>query len=144
MSRVSFFQSIRLKIIVILSLFLLLAIQVIGTYFSQQLETSLYENYKGSVDDRLQVLSGNLEEAFRKERTDDGEGPTLQEEVGNITSRYSSESFSELQVIDSQFRVLGANRADMVGKKISGNNDIQSALTHGQPDEAIKQNSFTT
>lgn len=144
MNRVGFFQSIRLKIIVILTLFLLLAIQVIGTYFSQQLETSLYESHKESVDDRLQVLAGNLEEAFRKERTDDGEGLTLQEEVRDITARYSSEIFSDLQVIDSQFRVLGANRADLIGKKLSGNNNsIQLALKHGQPDEDIRRNRYT-
>ncbi|MGN8647627.1 cell wall metabolism sensor histidine kinase WalK [Gracilibacillus sp. HCP3S3_G5_1] len=144
MNQVSFFQSIRLKIIVILTLFLLLAIQVIGTYFGQQLENRLLESHKENVDDRLQVLVTNLEEAFRKERSDDGEGPTLQEEVRDITSRYSSEIFSDLQVIDSQFRVLGANRIDMVGKKISGNSSIRLALLHGQPDEDTRRNKYSS
>ncbi|QGH36848.1 cell wall metabolism sensor histidine kinase WalK [Gracilibacillus salitolerans] len=135
MNKVSFFQSIRLKIIVILSLFLLLAIQVIGTYFGQKLEDSLLANHRENVDDRLQVLETNLEEAFGRERSDDGEGLTLQEEVRDITARYSGEMFSDLQVIDSQFRVLGSNKFDMIGKKISGNSDIRLALVHGQADK---------
>ncbi|MDX8045414.1 cell wall metabolism sensor histidine kinase WalK [Gracilibacillus sp. S3-1-1] len=140
MNQVSFFQSIRLKIIVILSLFLLLAIQVIGSYFGQQLETTLLASHKDNVDERLQVLVTNLEEAFRTERSDDEEGPTLQEEVRDITSRYSSDMFSELQVIDSQFRVLGANSINMIGKKISGNSSIRLALLHGQPDKDTRRN----
>ncbi|WP_018934401.1 cell wall metabolism sensor histidine kinase WalK [Gracilibacillus lacisalsi] len=152
MNKVSFFQSIRLKIIVILSLFLLLAIQVIGTYFGQQLESSLLKSHKENVEDRLQVLETNLVEAFREERSDDGEGRTLQEDVQDITARYggysnrySSEIFTELQVIDSQFRVLGSNKFDMVGKKISGNSDIRLALVHGQSDNGeIKRKEGTS
>ncbi|WP_058309158.1 cell wall metabolism sensor histidine kinase WalK [Gracilibacillus massiliensis] len=145
MKRVSFFQSIRLKIIVILTLFLLLAIQVIGTYFAQKLEDSLYNNHYQNVEERLNVLESNLEEAFLKERSDDEESLTLQEEVRNITSRYSGstysgEIFSDLKVIDSQFRVLGANRLDMIGKKISGNTSIRLAVVHGQQKEDIKRN----
>ncbi|MGP4039000.1 cell wall metabolism sensor histidine kinase WalK [Gracilibacillus sp. D59] len=143
MNKVSFFQSIRLKIIVILSLFLLLAVQVIGTYFGQKLETTLLASHKESVDDRLQVLRTNVEEAFRKDRSDDGEGLTLQEEVRDITARYSNEIFSDLKVIDSQFRVLGANRIDMIGKKISGNNMISLALLHGQPYTDTRRNIYT-
>ncbi|SHN33578.1 cell wall metabolism sensor histidine kinase WalK [Gracilibacillus kekensis] len=143
MKRVSFFQSIRLKIIVILSLFLLLAIQVIGTYFAQKLEDNLYNNHYESVEDRLEVLKLNLKDAFLKERSDDEEGVTLQEEVRDITTRYSGEIFSDLKVIDSQFRVLGANKIDMIGKKISGNTSIRLAVVHGQPKEDIRRNNFT-
>ncbi len=107
MKRVSFFQSIRLKVIVILTLFLLLAIQVIGTYFAQKLEESLLNNHTDLVEERLNVLATNVEEAFRQPRSDDDEGVTLQEEVRDITARYySSEIFSDLKVIDSQFRCI--------------------------------------
>ncbi|MFD2658108.1 cell wall metabolism sensor histidine kinase WalK [Gracilibacillus thailandensis] len=140
MNKVSFFQSIRLKIIVILSLFILLAIQVIGTYFGQKLEENLVKTHQSNVEDRLQVLENNLEDAFKKERSEDEEEQTLQEEVREITETYSSDIFSELQVIDSQFRVLGSNSFDMVGKKISGNSSIRLALVHGQEDDDIRRN----
>lgn len=85
-----------------------------------------------------------MEEAFGKERSEDDEGPTLQEEIRDITSRYYSDLFSDLKVIDSQFRVLGSNRIDMIGKKISGNGSIRMAIVHGQPDDEVRRNSETT
>src|SRR5690606_19227012 len=118
MNRVSFFQSIGLKITVILALFLLLAIQVIGTYFNQQLETSLVENYKDNVNDRAQVLVASLEEVFKKEREE--EGPKIKDDVRDIISQYSTDIFSDLQGVDAQFRVVGQkNNQDLVGKQIS-------------------------
>ncbi|GAE93870.1 two-component sensor kinase SA14-24 [Gracilibacillus boraciitolerans JCM 21714] len=90
------------------------------------------------------MLTANVEEAFGKERSEDDEGPTLQEEIRDITSRYYSDLFSDLKVIDSQFRVLGSNRIDMIGKKISGNGSIRMAIVHGQPDDEVRRNSETT
>ncbi len=68
MKRVGFFQSIRLKIIIILSLFLLLAVQLIGAYFLDKLETNLNTNFEANLDDRLTVLKTNLEEAFQEKK----------------------------------------------------------------------------
>ena len=52
MKKVSFFQSIRWKIIAIMILLLLLAIQVIGAYFAQRLETDLKQSFEDSIEDR--------------------------------------------------------------------------------------------
>ncbi len=129
MNRVSFFQSIRLKIIIILTLFLLLAIQVIGSYFINQLEESLHASFEDNLEDRIQILTTNLEEVFKKEREETDEGPTLQEEIRDIIDRYSTDIFTDLQVIDSQFRVVGAvGSSDRVGKRITGDSDIDGAL----------------
>ncbi|WP_163538798.1 cell wall metabolism sensor histidine kinase WalK [Gracilibacillus sp. YIM 98692] len=144
MKRVGFFQSIRLKIIVILTLFLLLAIQVIGTYFAQQLEQSLEENFYNNINDRLQVLVTNLEEAFQKERPEDKQGPSLQEDVQNIISRYPNDIFTDLQVIDSQFRVIGAKgQTERVGKRMTQESGVTVALRFGQPDDEIMRNQYT-
>ncbi|UOQ49600.1 cell wall metabolism sensor histidine kinase WalK [Gracilibacillus caseinilyticus] len=139
MSRVSFFQSIRLKIIVILTLFLILTIQLIATNFTSELEENLVNNYKENVEDRLTVLERNLTDAFLTDRSGDGDGPTLQEDVQEITRRYSSDIFSDLKVIDSQFRVLGSDDYELVGKKVSGNNSIRMALIHGLEDQDTKR-----
>ncbi|UOQ83771.1 cell wall metabolism sensor histidine kinase WalK [Gracilibacillus salinarum] len=139
MSRVSFFQSIRLKIIVILTLFLILTIQLIATNFTSELEENLVNNYKENVEDRLTVLERNLTDAFSTDRSGDGDGPTLQEDVQEITRRYSSDIFSDLKVIDSQFRVLGSDDYELVGKKVSGNNSIRMALVHGLEDQDTKR-----
>ncbi|MBM7572545.1 cell wall metabolism sensor histidine kinase WalK [Aquibacillus albus] len=144
MKKVSFFQSIRLKFIVILILLLLLAIQVIGAYFAQRLETSLEENFMNNVEQRLQDLTYYLEETFKKERPEDGGGPSLQQEVQNILNLYDSELYSDLQVIDTQSRVIGANsQLDRVGKRITGESGVTLALLFGQDRQQILRDPYT-
>ncbi|KAB8136831.1 cell wall metabolism sensor histidine kinase WalK [Gracilibacillus oryzae] len=134
MSRVSFFQSIRLKIIIVLTMFLLLAIQVIGTFFVGQLENSLHTSFDDNLNERIHILVANLEEVFTEDRSADGEeGPSLQQEVRDIIDRYSTDIFTDLQVIDSQMRIVGSTRLDRVGKRITGENEIGVALQYGQP-----------
>ncbi|MFC4402352.1 cell wall metabolism sensor histidine kinase WalK [Gracilibacillus xinjiangensis] len=143
MNRVGFFQSIRLKIIIVLTLFLLLAVQVIGAYFVNKLENSLHENFEENLQDRIQILVANLEEVFTKDRSENEEGPTLQEEVRDIIDRYSTDIFTDLQVIDSQLRVVGANgRMDRIGKRITGESEIGVALQFNQEDKKLFRNEY--
>lgn len=136
MKRVGFFQSIRLKIIIILSLFLLLAVQLIGAYFLDKLETNLNTNFEANLDDRLTVLKTNLEEAFQEKRPENGEEPTLQEDVSDIIDRYSRDIFTDLQVIDSQYRVIGANSdLERIGKRVTGNIAINGALKFAEEEK---------
>lgn len=136
MKRVGFFQSIRLKIIIILSLFLLLAVQLIGAYFLDKLETNLNTNFEANLDDRLTVLKTNLEEAFQEKRPENGEEPTLQEDVSDIIERYSRDIFTDLQVIDSQYRVIGANsELERIGKRVTGNIAINGALKFAEEEK---------
>src|SRR5690625_2183106 len=81
MKKVGFFRSIQLKFIIIYILLLVIAVQVIGSYVARELEAELLDNFKESTNDRIDLLTYNMEEAFTKERTDDPEELTLQEEV---------------------------------------------------------------
>src|SRR5690625_6535252 len=90
MKKVGFFRSIQLKFIIIYILLLLVAMQVIGSYFAREIEEELLDNFYSSVDDRVDLLNYNLEQTFSRERdTDDGD-PTLEQER-------SEEHTSELQ-----------------------------------------------
>ena len=118
---------------IILILLLLLTIQIIGAYFTRGLEESLEENFINNVQDRLQVLTYNLEEAFNKERPEDEDGPSLEEDVQNILRLYDSELYSDLQVIDLQSRVIGANKQlDRIGKRVTGSG-ITRVIRFGDP-----------
>src|SRR5690625_7107938 len=89
MKKVSFFRPIQLKFIIIYILLLLVAIQVIGSYFARQLEAELLDNFKVSVNDRVELLNYNLEQAFIRDRTEDEDEPTLEEEMqGLVTERW--------------------------------------------------------
>ena len=114
----NFFKSIQFKIITIYILLLLIAIQVIGSYFAQQLETRLLENFTESINDRVQLLNYNLEQSFAIERDEDD--IPLETEIRSIIIDFDSEDFNEIQVIDTNSRVLGTNNRfnqSIIGKR---------------------------
>ncbi|WLV24670.1 cell wall metabolism sensor histidine kinase WalK [Aciduricibacillus chroicocephali] len=136
MNKVGFFKSIQLKFIIIYILLLLVAIQVIGSYFVRQLETELIDNFKTSINDRVKLLTYNLEQAFKKERPEDG-GLTLEQDMQNIVDEIKPESITKLLVINNQSRVLATNdyqNMDVIGKKTT-EDMVQKVLLFGTPSE---------
>src|SRR5690625_5083310 len=99
MNKVGFFRSIQLKFIIIYILLLLVAIQVIGSYVSRELETKLIDTFQGSVNDRVELLTYNLTQVFNKER-DDGQEPTIQEEIQDILTGIDTGTITNLQVVN--------------------------------------------
>lgn len=134
------FRSIQLKFTIIYILLLLVAVQVIGAYFASQLEKELLTNFKSSVNDRIELLTYNLEQAFEKDRSKGEEEFTLQQEVQTIISDIDSKDMTTLEVVNSQSRVLGTNNTvnsnDIIGKK-STRELIQKALYGSTPDRTL-------
>ena len=62
MKKVGFFQSIHLNLYLIYVLLILVAMQIIGVYFVRQLETTLKDNFKTSIQDQVNLLAYNLKE----------------------------------------------------------------------------------
>src|SRR5699024_4698483 len=123
MKKVGFLRSIQLKFIIIYILLLVVAVQVIGSYVARELETELLDNFKQSVNDRVDLLSYNVEQSFEKKRTDDPEEPTLQEDVQNVVNDVDRSNATTIQVVNNQGRVLGTNdylNKEIIGKKITG------------------------
>jgi len=121
MKKVGFLRSIQLKFIIIYILLLVIAVQVIGSYVARELEAELLDNFKQSTNDRIDLLSYNLEQAFNKKRTDEPGEPTLQEDIQNIVIDVDR-SGATIQVINNQGRVLGTNdylNQEIIGKKIT-------------------------
>ncbi|KGP73198.1 cell wall metabolism sensor histidine kinase WalK [Pontibacillus yanchengensis] len=144
MKKVGFFQSIRLKLIITIILLLLFPIQVIGAYFSQQLEEQLFSNFRESIVKNTQYLNYQLEQAFAKERKEDG--PTLQEDIQSILSELNfPEEITELQVINNKSRVIGTNNPfdqSIVGKR-STQSRVNRTLLIGRADDNVVFNTET-
>lgn len=109
MKKIGFFRSIQLKFIIIYILLLLLAVQLIGTFFTGQLERSLVENFKDTVSSRMELLSYNLELVFERDRSEMDDGPTLEAEVQQIVSDLSTDDLTNVVVVNSQSRIIGTN-----------------------------------
>ncbi|WP_047983475.1 cell wall metabolism sensor histidine kinase WalK [Ornithinibacillus californiensis] len=133
MHKVGFFRSIQLKLILIYILLILIAIQIIGSYFTSSLERELTTNFKTSIDGRIEVLSHYLVDAFNKERTDDQE-QSLQQDIQGIVRDIDTNSSWNLLVVDNLGRVVATNNfneQDKVNKKITLE-PIQVAILFGK------------
>lgn len=119
MHKVGFFRSIQFKVIIIYILLLLVAIQVIGSYFTSSLKTELLSNFKSGINDRVEVLGYYMENAFNQERTGEEE-TTIQQEIQGIVRDLDTDTTWNLVVVDDQGRVLATNdysKQDNIGKK---------------------------
>lgn len=131
MKKVGFFRSIQLKFTIIFILLLIVAFQLISSFFTNELERELIDNFQGSVNDRVELISYNLEQAFERERDEeDEEAPSLSQEVQSIISDVGSNIVTNIQVIDNQSYIIATNdftAFEDIGKKTT-RDMIQQAL----------------
>ena len=131
MHKVSFFKSIHVKLVLIYILLIVIAIQVIGIYFSKELEESLKENFEESISQRIDLVEYSIREEFLKER--DETMPTLGESLSSILREFSSGDINEIRVIDSSNAILAtsdSNNQSLIGQK--SNEDIVSQAIYTQ------------
>ncbi|MFU0791137.1 MAG: cell wall metabolism sensor histidine kinase WalK [Virgibacillus proomii] len=137
MKKVGFFRSIQLKFIIIYILLLLVAIQVIGSFFTTELENNLMESFEKSIEARVELLSYNLEQAFQRERDEeDPNEPSLEAEIRGIVSEVDLQDITTLQVVNNQSRVIAATgfgSQDDIDKKTT-RPIIQRTLTTNSPE----------
>ncbi|KGX84832.1 cell wall metabolism sensor histidine kinase WalK [Pontibacillus litoralis] len=139
MKKVGFFQSIRLKFIIIIILLLLFPIQVIGAYFSQQLERDFFQEFQQSIEKNMQYLNYQLEQAFVEERTEDG--PTLEEDVQKILADLNfTEEITEIIVINSNSRIIGNHPITQsdIGKRTTNSRVKHTLLTGSKKSDTVQ------
>lgn len=130
MKKVGFLRSIQLKFIIIYILLLVIAVQVIGSYVARELETELMDNFKEAVNDRVDLLSYNIEEEFEKDRDEDDDEPTLQKAVQDVVNDVDRSNATNIRVVNEQGQVLGTNDyldKEIIGKKLT-DPTVQNAL----------------
>ncbi|UAC50131.1 cell wall metabolism sensor histidine kinase WalK [Bacillus aquiflavi] len=108
----------HLKFVLIYVLLILIAMQIIGVYFVQQLEDTLVTNFKTSLHQRVNLLAYSLKEEMIKER--DEESPSLEEDVRKLLKDFKAADISEVRVVDSRSRIIGTssqNKQDIIGQR---------------------------
>src|SRR3954466_5680 len=137
MRNVGFFRSIHLKTVLIYMLLILIAMQVIGVYFVRQLETTLKDNFKTSIQDKVNILSYYLKEQLTMERLPQVDESTLEGDIQDLLRDYRSVDILEVRVIDGEtLKILGSSDPDnqgIVGQK-STDTRILRIIATGQSD----------
>lgn len=120
---------------IIYVLLILVAMQIIGVYFVRQLESTLQENFKDAIQERVNLLSYYVEEQMTKVRLPDEETPSQEEDIRRLLSDYNSADISEVRVVDESLKILGTSDPDnqgVVGGR-STDNLIKMAIATREP-----------
>src|SRR5690606_164137 len=107
MQKVTLFKSIHVKIVLIYILLILLAMQIIGLYFAEQLETRLIDNFEESILDRMEIIEFSVREEMIRTRTDDD--LTVEQSLRSVLNGFNSADISEIRVVDGRVRILGSS-----------------------------------
>ncbi len=110
MKKLGILRSIHVKFVLIYVLLVIIAMQIIGLYFIRGLENTLKTNFMASVADRMSLVEYSVREELVKERTE--EDPTIEESLNNVLSGFDSQDINEIQVINSNSRILATSVLD--------------------------------
>ena len=140
MQKVSFFKSIHVKLVLIYVLLIIIALQIIGIYFSKELEENLKTNFQDSIEQRIELVHYSIREEMIKERDERDENtPSLEESLRSILQEFSTEDINEIIVINERYRILATsenNNQSIVGQR--ANQDIiRKAISAGTLEDSI-------
>src|SRR5690606_28469096 len=125
MQKVSFFKSIHVKLVLIYVLLIIIALQIIGLYFSQKLEENLKDNFRDSIIQRIDLVQYSIREEMLKKDRDPEVSPTIQQSLYPIIREFATGDINEIRVIDDRFKVLATSdisNQSIVGQR--GNHEI--------------------
>ncbi|UCZ53224.1 cell wall metabolism sensor histidine kinase WalK [Bacillus shivajii] len=107
MKNIRFYKSIHVKIVVIYVLLIMVAMQVIGVYFTGQLEGKLIANFEERLDEHTRLLAYNVEQEWTRDVED--EERDLQWEISTLLTDLYNIGDTDVQVIDSNNTVIAAS-----------------------------------
>jgi two-component system sensor histidine kinase VicK len=134
MGKVRFFNSVRMKLVIIFVLLIFVSMQIIGVYFVQKLEDQMVSNFEKSIKERVGIILFAVQGEINKTRT--GSDEKLEVSLRQILSKYSSEDIEEIMVVDTNTQIIGMstmNDQALVGK-VSRDDLIKRTLTSGVAD----------
>ncbi|MGM0896719.1 MAG: cell wall metabolism sensor histidine kinase WalK [Bacillota bacterium] len=147
MLKTSFFKSIHVKFVLIYILLILLAMQIIGLYFSEQLEATLRGNFESSIEDRMEIIEFSVREEMIRNRTE--EDLTIEQSLRSVLSNFNSDDINEIRVVDNRYRILATSASenqslvgqrstdDQIRRSIIGETLLEQTYVDGNLEERV-------
>jgi two-component system sensor histidine kinase VicK len=138
MQKVGFLKSIHVKIVLIYVLLILLAMQIIGLYFAQELEQKLKTNFTDSIKERVNLVEFSVREEMTRKRGE--EDPTPEQSLRMALSSLNSDDIIEIRVVDNRYRILATSDTEnqlIVGQK-STESLVRKSITAANPYDEVK------
>lgn len=137
-------QSLHIKLVLIYVLLIIIGMQIIGLYFTNNLEKELTDNFKENVARQVKQIDYDIQKAYQ----DNGNDENAESEIQNIIDDYSSRSgigesrsdIDEIKVVNRDELVVASSKNNGTTPSIQKNNDtqIQKALTLGTVNDRIQ------
>ncbi|WP_295746837.1 cell wall metabolism sensor histidine kinase WalK [uncultured Limosilactobacillus sp.] len=127
-SKIKFFQSIRFKIALVLTLMLLLTLELVGAVFVRQLETQNLNNFKQQIT-LPSYVNNSLATQLNRTNTH-----KANRRIQQILSEVNNNNISEIRVVDTKAEIRGtsnANNQGIVGQR-SEDSAIKNTLLNGR------------
>lgn len=125
-------SSIQTKITVIFMLLLLATIEIIGAYFTRQMEQTSIDNFQTTIQLQSIVTEQLTNQLVKNSKSSD-------RMMNQIVTDYNNSAISEIEIVDSKNvirTVSSLNENDRVGQ-LSSNRDIREVINTGQIKTAV-------
>lgn len=138
-NKVKLFQSINFKVAMVFILLLLATIEIIGAYFTRQLEQNSINSFETSIQVPSIItsqISTQLEQTDQK---------AANQTIASILGDYDNSQISDIEVVDSNGvirAVSNINDTDRIGQKTTSS-DIKSASYSGRETSKLVEDSGT-
>ncbi|MEC1178451.1 cell wall metabolism sensor histidine kinase WalK [Metasolibacillus meyeri] len=138
MQKVGFFKSVHVKLVLIYILLIIIALQIIGLYFSRELEQNLKTSFQESIFQRIDLVQYSIREEILRERNDTS--PQLEESLSSLLREFSTGDISvrdikEIRVIDYRSRILATSESS--NQSIVGQRSTDELVRKAMAAEAL-------
>ncbi|WP_208560504.1 cell wall metabolism sensor histidine kinase WalK [Marinilactibacillus kalidii] len=126
--KIRFYQSINTKIVFIIVILLVFALQIIGANFVTAMERRLVENFTNDRQTQMAFLKSTILPLLESDQNQD-ETTDSREEINRLLMEFSGNNITELQVVSPSKVILGisdSTQQNMIGQ-ISNDADIEQA-----------------
>lgn len=120
------FNSINMKLAIVFMLMLLATIEVIGAYFTRQLEQTSIENFQSSIQIQT-VVSNQLANQLNSD------SKNANDRLNQIVNDYNNDAISEIIVVDNKDTIRAVsnlNDKSKIGQRIN-NTDVKRVISTG-------------
>ena len=135
MKRIQFYKSINAKIVFIIAMVIIFALQLIGANFITQTERQLISNFQDTQQLQMNFLKNSFKSYLEMK-----ENPALipdevdpDEEINNLISDFSGPAITSIIVVDANFVVIGNSDTtqQVVLGQLLNDDDVRPAILQG-------------
>ncbi|MFC6463480.1 cell wall metabolism sensor histidine kinase WalK [Marinilactibacillus sp. GCM10026970] len=127
--KIHFYQSINTKIVFIIVMLLVFALQIIGANFVTTMEQKLVGNFRSDRQTQMTFLKSTILPLLESDQSEEETETNPREEINRLLMEFSGNNITELQVVSPNRVIIGisdSTQQSMIGQ-ISNDADVRQA-----------------